>query len=306
MSDAPRALQVLVGLTEVDPTSTHYTNFFPGFNGRHGAEGCGLDVHRILELTHYMGFDLSGGEIFINTRATHARVLNVIQQTGASLRAEDILFLYFSCHGETFGEGDFAQKAQVKLFGNSCAGFDLNPDQNAISGLLLHDQPCYNFEILEALEGVQARVFIMIDACHSSLGASLTAHLGQAAGRSWRGGYVAPKSQGGNGHSARTAFSMAKKRLRSAFETGHSAGGPQIIFYGAARHEQSALGGSTGSVFTNYFVNLWRRIGLGHSDYNLFFDELKSHFPDTHQPTLEITPAACKGKFAMQHVFQIQ
>ena len=176
-------MQILVGLSRINPESEFYSRHLPGFDGRAGCEGAHKDIRRIYEVTHYLGYELVTSVPLLDERATWASVIHAIRLAASELTGpQDILFIYFTCHGQTFGQAPIPiPKAPTGLAGlQNCSN-----SSYFVNAFLLYDRPIFNFEILEALTDAQngSRVFTMIDACHAGLGTGLIATVGDAAGR---------------------------------------------------------------------------------------------------------------------------
>ena len=86
----PKGLYVLVGLKSVDPSC------YGGWDGTGGCWGCELDVDNIQRILDEAGYD---GTVLKTSQATRQTVLNALKKAASDLSGDDILALYFSCHG---------------------------------------------------------------------------------------------------------------------------------------------------------------------------------------------------------------
>ena len=315
---------VLVGLSKINPDSEFYSRRLPGFDGRAGCEGTGADIRRIHELSHYLGYELVTVSPLIDERATWANVIQALRVAAGELRsAKDILFIYFTCHGQTFGQAPIPRSVAKTSISDTEGSM---ASRYFVSAFLLYDRPIYNFEILEALTGAgkEGRVFTMIDACHAGLGTGLIDATGEAAGRlvTSTNAEIKMRIKGLQRLSNSPGFESVKSELTSYDQLLlNSLLGPKgpllvaltfqiqstnsqvfginldtlrfgqldchITHFGAARDIHQAQGGRGGSLFTRMFLNLWRN-GDGHGmSYDRFMTTLKERLPDTQPPDYE-------------------
>lgn len=274
----PRGYSLLIGLSEVDSTADYYRRRLPGFNGRAGCEGVPKDLELMERLTHYIGYERVTAQPLLNAEANRAKVLAALAQLAhpdSGVQAGDIVFVYFSCHGQTFGEGP------TKIAGS--------PVGNAINVLLLHDRPLVNIELYPylfplLLRGV--RVVTMFDSCHAGFGSNLSgteqvnsafavfAPLIQEAVTAVTPlllnlpGIVLPTlllpgvnltPATANLIPSQLLQSLARSPRMQIFSTPKaiSTRAPGIAHFGAARDEGRAQGGPEGSLFTRVFYRLF-------------------------------------------------
>lgn len=300
----PRAYQLLVGVSEIDQGAAFYRENFPGYDGRRGCEGVARDIERMHGLSHYLGYEPLSPKPLVDERATRAGVLAALSTLGTPgfLQTNDIVFLYFTCHGRTVAEG------RLK-----------NPSQyvgNRINYLLLRDRPLFNFELIERLLRLPpgVRVFTLVDACHAGAGSNLAVDTGlflqesknflfeSLESRTQKDARFKSRYQQAMGSpvvviqgvgttpspapsSATLTFSEYLDRVLKLY-SGPSALTHQVAHFGAARDESKARGGPTGSLFTRLFYDLL--VESGHTfTYHTFFNELRGRVPMAHPPVAE-------------------
>jgi hypothetical protein len=305
----PNAYKLLIGLTDVDSKASFYRREMPWFDGKRGCEGCERDVELMLGLTHYLGYEGATPKPLINEQATRANVLSALSMLAdpGVMKPGDILFLFFSCHGRTYGEGPTVQRSAMV--------------GSVINAVMLWNGPLYNFEIKERLLALPAgvRVFTVFDCCHAGFGSALEADgsefaklaqkatvdrfLSTANQRpAWQGsinilgggqgGGAAAQPQGnppGNAPApARPAKGFAKV-LDEFVNDLPAASIPAFVHYGAARDQATALGDPKGSLFTRMF---YRTIAesVDTLNYVSFFKDLRFRLPARHTPVLETIP----------------
>lgn len=307
----PRAFHLLVGLTSLDTGSEFYRQHFPGYDGRRGCEGAARDVERMHALAHYLGYESLTPRPLVDEEATRAAVLASLATLGTPgvLQPGDIVFLYFSCHGRTLGEGPRRDPGRVIGSG--------------VNFFLLRDRPLFNFEIIEQLLKVPrgVRFFIMVDACHAGLGTNLAMDHGEFARP------FAEQSVKSILRRADTDPSLSRFRVQNnqglrilqfgvrqqtppvtlpdpaivqlsitiisdlfrallQFFNANEASASQIAHYGAARDEAKARGDRAGSLFTRVFYDLFVESGHQHT-YHPFFQQLADRLPTQHPPVAE-------------------
>jgi hypothetical protein len=299
----PRAYQLLVGVSGIDTDSGFYREHFPGYDGRRGCEGTARDIERMHGLTHYLGYEPLTPKPLMDARATRAGVLAALSTLGTPgfLQPNDIVLLYFTCHGRSVGEGKL--KNPSRFIGNR------------INYVMLHDRPLFNFELIERLLRIppKVRVFTMVDACHAGLGSNLevdrssflleakqhvveTLQSRATKDAVFRSRYVRAMdssevvilergSAAPNPTPASFTFLEFYQRLLTLY-SGHPEWVHQVAHFGAARDEAKARGGPEGSLFTRLFYDLL--VESGHSyTYHRFFNELRERVPLLHPPVAE-------------------
>lgn len=305
----PRAFHLLVGLTSLDSGSEFYRQNFPGYDGRRGCEGAVRDIERMHGLAHYLGYESLTPRPLVDELATRASVLAALATLGTPgvLSAGDIVFLYFSCHGRSLGEGPRRDPGRVIGSG--------------VNFLMLRDRPLFNFEIIEQLLKVPrgVRLFVLVDACHAGLGTnlamdrsdfvrpyaenSLQSILRRVDTDPFLSGFRVQNNQGlrilqfDGGTppvtlpdpaiiqlSIVSISNLFQELLR--FFNANVASAPQIAHFGAARDEAKARGDRSGSLFTRAFYNFFVESGHEHT-YHSFFTELAARLPAQHPPVAE-------------------
>jgi hypothetical protein len=280
-----RGLKLLVGLTHIDTESSFYKKRRPGFDGRAGAWGCERDVEMIDRISHYCGFESVLGRPLINEKATRARVLAALESAAdpsSGLSEGDIFLLYFSCHGETLGEGPVTNIS--------------SPVGNAINQFLLYDRPILNIDLLPRLTAMVLRglrVVTIFDCCHAGLGTNLSLPelewtgeaINHAGTQLSRLGIAIPEVQRTPSNAqlridwqpvaAATAGFVFSRRTTS-----------DLWHIGAARDFSKALGGEDGSLFTRTFNRLFKDGGNAMT-YNEFADALLAVLPPRREPAVE-------------------
>jgi hypothetical protein len=290
-----RGLKLLVGLTHIDTESSFYKKRRPGFDGRAGAWGCERDVEMIDRISHYCGFESVLGRPLINEKATRARVLAALESAAdpsSGLSEGDIFLLYFSCHGETLGEGPVTNIS--------------SPVGNAINQFLLYDRPILNIDLLPRLTAMVLRglrVVTIFDCCHAGMGTNLSVPELESIGATinflieylGRLGIALPiqitsvptpqlllAAIANLQPTLRTQIlNVLGDRLAAAPKT------PALFHMGAARDFGKALGGENGSLFTRTLTRLFKDGGNALT-YAEFGNALSEMLPPKRQPAIEL------------------
>jgi hypothetical protein len=286
----PNAYKLLIGLTDVDSKASFYRTEMPWFDGKRGCEGCARDVELMLGLTHYLGYEGATPKPLINEQATRANVLSALSMLAdpGVMKPGDILFLFFSCHGRTYGEGPTIQRSAMV--------------GSVINAVMLWNGPLYNFEIKERLLALPAgvRVFTVFDCCHAGFGSALEvdgSEFAKQAEKAARERLLVTASQRANWMTSPAGVPPSKgppptPKAGTFVDSGISflpGSIPAFVHYGAARDQATALGDPKGSLFTRMF---YRTIAESADTLNYvsFFKDLRFRLPARHTPILETVP----------------
>jgi hypothetical protein len=226
----------------------------------------------------------------INEQATRANVLSALSMLAdpGVMKPGDILFLFFSCHGRTYGEGPTIQRSAMV--------------GSVINAVMLWNGPLYNFEIKERLLALPAgvRVFTVFDCCHAGFGSALEvdgSEFAKQAEKAARERLLVTASQRTNWMTSPAGVPPSKgppptPKAGTFVDSGISflpGSIPAFVHYGAARDQATALGDPKGSLFTRMF---YRTIAESADTLNYvsFFKDLRFRLPARHTPILETVP----------------
>lgn len=193
--------------------------------------GAGKDLEHMQQILLSSGFERQNIDTILDTHATRENVLEAVQRTARRLKPNDLFVLYFTGHGDSIPD----------ISGDELDGYD--------EELVAYDKYILDDDLYKIWNTVHPsiRIVMIVDACHSGTSFKMVDFKVNRNAKT-RAAMFANEANF-NRNTKKVAFNaFTGEFLQEKF---------QMIYIGAASDEGTAVGGSSGSLFTNTLLALY-------------------------------------------------